>query len=417
MSALRRNRTRSTAQRLKVFPNVESLESRLALSGAHATVAPPRPGGTISGQILNDVNGRGIGQVKVELIDADGQVVAATRTGPRGRYAFRVKEAGPYVVHAAAPPRWLQTSPTFDSLAPTGAYAISPSTGKPYTGASWNYRTGNNDPANGPVGPGAWSTIAPAGRLPFESPINLKGASVDLGQYLAIHYQDATPKAIIDNGAQIQGQFDPSASDSIVLNGQVYELSQFHYHDAAENQVDGYTYPMEEHFVNVSASGAETVIAVFLQLGPHNAALQPILDAATAHLATPNSTTTIETPIHFAGLLPTNLQGWFYEGSLTTPPLSQTVNWLVLSTPITLDAQQLRQYEAVADHAGFLPNNRPIQPTDGRQVNQFDIDVDVQGSPIQDANFTFTPRNLAQHQATRLASRPSGTGPAFRRHA
>ena len=45
--------------------------------------------------------------------------------------------------------------------------------------------------------------------------------------------------------------------------------------------------------------------------------------------------------INFAGLLPTSLMGWYYQGSLTTPPLSQVVNWLVLSTPITLDDKEV----------------------------------------------------------------------------
>lgn len=147
---------------------------------------------------------------------------------------------------------------------------------------------------------------------------------------------------------------------------------------------------MEEHFVNVSAAGAETVVAVFIQLGAHNSALQPILDAATADLTSPNTTTPGTSPIDFAGLLPTSLEGWFYEGSLTTPPLSQTVNWLVLSTPITLDYQQLAQYEKVAGGSGFLLNNRPIQPTDGRQVNQFNINLDFQGQSIGGNDFSFT---------------------------
>ena len=218
---------------------------------------------------------------------------------------------------------------------------------------------------------------------------------MDLSQYLTINYANTVPKAIINNGAQIQTQFNTSPSDSINLDGTTYDLSQFHYHDPAENQVNGYTCPMEEHFVNVSASGAETVIGVFLQLGAFNPSLQPILDAASADLTTPNSKTTINTPINFAGLLPTSMEGWFYEGSLTTPPLSQVVNWLVLATPITLNYTQLVQYEEVASGSGFLPGARPIQPLDGRQVNEFNIDVNFQSQPITGADFSFARNNAA----------------------
>ena len=143
------------------------------------------------------------------------------------------------------------------------------------------------------------------------------------------------------------------------------------------------------HFVFESAAGAETVLAVFLQLGAHNDALQPILDAARASLTTPGSSTTISTPIDFAGLLPPSMQGWFYQGSLTTPALSQPVNWVVFSTPITLDYGQLQQYETVAKAGGFLPNARPVQPLDGRQVNQFDFDVNFQNQLVASLNFTL----------------------------
>src|SRR4051794_32823331 len=97
--------------------NVERLETRLALSGSHATMA--QPSGTITGRILNEANGHGLGQVTVQLSNANGQVVATTHTGPRGRYAFHVKSAAPYVVHAVTPRRFIQTSPTFANTAPT----------------------------------------------------------------------------------------------------------------------------------------------------------------------------------------------------------------------------------------------------------------------------------------------------------
>jgi carbonic anhydrase len=374
------------SRRKKAFVSVERLEPRLALSGAQAAWNWAR---TITGAITNDATGRGLGGVGVELIGSNDQVVARTRTGPRGNYRFQVPHEGPYVLRAIAPRGFAQTSPTFSFSATTGSYATNPATGKPYDATNWSYHTGNNDPANGPVGPAAWSTIAAAGDKPFESPINITGAPIDLSPYLTINYADSVPSAIVNNGAQIQVQFPSTAGASITLDGETFQLSQFHYHDTAENQIDGYTYPMEEHFVNVSASGAVTAVAVFLQLGAHNAAIQPILDAATAHLTSPNSSTTLDAPVNFAGLLPGSLEGWFYAGSLTTPPLAQTVNFLVLSTPITLDYQQLMQYEKVAGDSGFLLNNRPIQPTDGRRMNQFTIDVDFQGQSLGGNNFSF----------------------------
>ena len=83
---------------------------------------------------------------------------------------------------------------------------------------------------------------------------------------------------------------------------------------------------------------------VFLRLGAFNPSIQPILDAAAAaNLTAVGSKTTPGTPVHHAGLLPSSLEGWFYKGTLTTPPLSGVVNFLVLATPVTLSHPQLRQ--------------------------------------------------------------------------
>lgn len=210
---------------------------------------------------------------------------------------------------------------------------------------------------------------------------------------LSVDYTPAVPKQIINNGHQIKMQFTSSTSDTVTLGDQVYTLSQFHYHDPAENTLHGYKYTMEEHFVNVSAPGAETVLAVFLKLGAHNYnyALDPVLNAASA-LTAAGSQTTSTTPIDFAGLLPSKKQGWYFQGSLTTPPLSLPVNWLVFQTPITLDAKQLGEYEQVASGAGFLPNARPTQPLDGRLLNMINNDVNFQGMSLTGENFSIAPK-------------------------
>jgi carbonic anhydrase len=86
------------------------------------------------------------------------------------------------------------------------------------------------------------------------------------------------------------------------------------------------------------------------------------------------------------------LDGWYFQGSLTTPPLSRPVYWFVLKTPITLDAGQLAEYQTVATDGGFLPNARPIQPQDGRRLNEIDNDVSFQNGPVANVNFMIAPR-------------------------
>jgi carbonic anhydrase len=349
-------------------------------SYAHPLAVP----GTISGQVTLQPDGKGVAHVHVELIDDLGHIVERTTTNAAGDYSFPVSRNGPYVVREVPPKGMTQVFPTFGSFSTTGGYA--PNRG----GFSWNYSSTNSDPAAGAVGPQHWDTIAPSGDLPFQSPISLRGRTVNLDKVLSIHYDSVAPSDIMNNGKQIQVEYkEPSANDSIKLGGTTFDLTQFHYHDPAENLVGKHQYTMEEHFVNESDSKAEAVVAVFLKIGARNHALAPILNAAYKYLRTPNTTTGIKKPIDFSGLLPKNHQGWYYVGSLTTPPLSQPVYWLVYKTPITLGIHQLAKYQAVASAGGFLPNNRPIQPVFGRQLNEIDNQVNYLGGTMSNVNFTL----------------------------
>ena len=398
-------RSDSPTARRRILPVCEALEHRTVLNGPRITagmgaavfhdgshdeqVHESRTDwhaaiGTIAGRVTNTATGRGVRGIRgiqVQLIDSSGDIVRRNRTNARGQYRFRIIANGPYVVHEVTPRRLVQTSPTFVYTAPQGP----PVTGK------WNFKTGNTNPAAGAVGPYGWNTIARAGNLPFESPINISSPPINLGKYLTISYND-TQATIANSGHDIEAIISSSSSDVIDVGGQQFELRRFHFHDPSEDQVYGKGYSMEVHFVNVSPSGAVTVLAVFLQPGAENRALQPILDDAPP---TPGTSTTTATPINLRGLLPSSMQGWFFQGSLTTPPLSQPINWFVFATPITLNSPQLNQYEQLAEESGFLPNARPIQPLDGRQVNEFNYDVNFQSQSVAGLSFTLARRPKA----------------------
>jgi carbonic anhydrase len=360
-------------------PSVGGLEARHLLSVTLGHIHPLQTSsivGTISGEVVNDKTGLGMSGIRVQLIDSAGHVTKSTTTGRFGNYSLSVPSAGAYVVRELVPRGWVQTSPTFARDEPTGSYLPG------FGNNSWNYTSSNTDPSQGVVGPAGWGNLTTVDGDPFGSPVNITRPTIDLSKVVSVNYAPAVPKQIINNSHQIQVQFNSSTADTVTLGGQVFTLSQFHYHDPSEDTVHGKRARMEEHFVNLSDSGAETVVAVFLQLGAHNYALDPVLNAESTSLTTPNSSTTISTPIDFAGLLPKSTRGWFYQGSLTTPPLSLPVNWFVYATPITLDAKQLAEYGAVASGSGFLPNARPVQPLDGRIVNEINYDVNFTGTNL-----------------------------------
>src|SRR4051812_42224575 len=74
--------------------------------------------GMISGRVVNESNTRGLHGVRIQLIDADGNVVKTTATNARGQYQFRVRANGPYVVREVTPRNFVQMSPTFANRAP-----------------------------------------------------------------------------------------------------------------------------------------------------------------------------------------------------------------------------------------------------------------------------------------------------------
>ena len=191
--------------------------------------------GTIAGTITNAANDRGIKGISVKLINSSGRVVSTTSTNSLGQYQFEVAANGPYVVRAIVPPRFVRTSPTFVYTPP--------------------------EPS--------------AGNLPFESPINITGRATNLSKYLTITYHDTEDGQVTITPVEVKA---PSFnSDSIDVDGQEFGLEQFHFHAPSENHVDRRAYSMEEHFVNMNAAGAISVLGVFLKLGAYNPALQPIL--------------------------------------------------------------------------------------------------------------------------------------------
>lgn len=387
MLGLKSKRKKARVARRGALPGCESLEKREVLSSYTG------PFGTISGSVINTATEQGVPNVQIDLFNSANKLVAKTRTNAQGFYLFHVKAPDAYVVYEVLPRGFIQETPSFVLTPPDGSFnTATAGTTSAQQSASWNYGFGITPPA-GPDGPYAWDTVAPSADLPFESPVDIpKGVRpIDLSGILSANITPSVPTDIINNSHQIQIQYPTTnAADSIMLGGVPFFLAQFHYHDPSETTIAGKRYTMEEHFVTMSATGAETVVAVLLRLGAHNAALQPILDTATASLTKPNSKATVTYPIDFAGLLPNKLTGWFYVGSLTTPPVAQPVNWVVLSTPITLDAAQLAQYEAVAASGGFLPNARPVQPLDGRIIDQLGNQLVFAGPGIAGVNFNVT---------------------------
>ncbi len=216
-------------------------------------------------------------------------------------------------------------------------------------GPGWTY--------SGPNGPEYWNRLdaafagCAAGQQ--ESPIDLSGAiSADLGP-LGLQWR-RLPARVLDTGHAIQVEASPGSN--LTMGEKGYQLLQFHVHQPSEHLLNGHRYPLEIHFVHTAPDGTLGVVGVFAEPGESNPVLQTVLAAvATAGAADDRPT------LDLTALLPEQ-RGYFrYEGSLTTPPCSETVDWAVLAKPITVSDAQIEAFARL--HPG---NTRPLQPLNRR---------------------------------------------------
>jgi carbonic anhydrase len=210
----------------------------------------------------------------------------------------------------------------------------------------------------GPSGPDHWSELSSAYNVcntgQQESPIDLKGViPADLGS-LGIKWSPM-PIHATNNGHTVQ--YDAPAGNSFSMMGGTYTLAQFHIHHPSEHLLNGERFPLEIHFVHKMPDGRIGVIGVLVAEGAANPTLQKLLDAIPASAGK----TTDGPSFDPRALLPKNHGFDRYEGSLTTPPCSESVDWVVLRTPISASPAQVQQFAKL-----FPFNARPIQALDRR---------------------------------------------------
>lgn len=212
----------------------------------------------------------------------------------------------------------------------------------------------------GDAGPEHWGSLSAdyqscsAGAQ--QSPIDLSGAVRAELSDVAVAYADM-PLKILNNGHTVQCNAAPGSG--IEVEGTRYELLQFHFHHPSEHTVDGKAFEMEAHFVHKSAAGTLAVLGVMIQPGQANAALAPIFEAMPMKMAEEREVAGLA--IGPAQILPANRAHYRYFGSLTTPPCSEGVHWMVLKAPIEASTQQIARFAEA-----FPLNARPVQKRNRR---------------------------------------------------
>ncbi|KXF75639.1 hypothetical protein ATN84_16745 [Paramesorhizobium deserti] len=128
-----------------------------------------------------------------------------------------------------------------------------------------------------------------------------------------------------------------------------------------EHLLKGVRFPLECHFVHHLDDGEIAVIGVLMKEGRRNEAFEQIL-----RLAPEVPGKAVEIPggyLPVKDLLPGTLHYIRYSGSLTTPPCSEAVNWMILVEPVEISADQIARFAALYPY-----NARPLQLSHHRPI-------------------------------------------------
>ncbi len=223
-------------------------------------------------------------------------------------------------------------------------------------GAHWGY--------SGEGGPEHWGTLDPAfemcGKGVNQSPINMTDFIEGELAPITFNYSGLATE-VVNNGHAIQANY--AAGSTITIDGKTFELKQFHFHSPSENHLNGKSYPMESHFVHVDKDGNIAVIGVFYEIGEANAGMAKLWKQMPKEVG---GKAALAAQVKADELLPADRDYYRFNGSLTTPPCSEGVYWLMMKKTVTVSEDQVKQFTGVMGH----PNNRPIQPTGARPVLQ-----------------------------------------------
>jgi carbonic anhydrase len=220
--------------------------------------------------------------------------------------------------------------------------------------AHWGY--------SGHEGPAHWGELDPEYSACSEgknqSPVNLTGMIESDLSPISISYQTGGNE-ILNNGHTIQVNYKPGST--MTVNGHKFELKQFHFHSSSENTIEGHSYPMEAHFVHTDKEGNLAVIAVMFKTGKKNAELEKAWTHMPENAGNKNA---LSTSVDARNLLPHKHDYYRFNGSLTTPPCSEGVWWVVMKSFNSASKEQIDKFAHTMGH----PNHRPVQPLNARTI-------------------------------------------------
>ena len=216
----------------------------------------------------------------------------------------------------------------------------------------------------GESGPQAWGKLKPEFNVcasgKRQSPINIEESMTLQGPAEPLQFNyTVSSGTVVNNGHTIQ--VDMSGDNTLTVRGSVYKLVQFHFHTPSEEQINFRSSAMVAHLEHRNNEGQLAVVAVLLDPGVANSLINKVWTYMPLDLSD-----RVRMPaglIDMNELLPKDQRYYQFIGSMTTPPCTEGVLWMVMKQPTQLSPAQIRLFQQLFPH-----NARPVQPTNGRPV-------------------------------------------------
>jgi len=191
-----------------------------------------------------------------------------------------------------------------------------------------------------------------------QSPIDIRQATPAPLPALEFGYGAVAP-AIVNNGHTIQ--VTVPAGQFLTVGGKRYQLLQFHFHTPSEERIKGKASAMVAHLVHRDEEGHLGVVAVLLEPGSRGSAFDTVLENLPRKAG--QTLTVADLNLDLQSLLPKDRRYYDFEGSLTTPPCSEGVHWMVLREPVKVQPKSIQAFRSL-----YAQNARSVQPLWGREV-------------------------------------------------
>ena len=222
---------------------------------------------------------------------------------------------------------------------------------------------------SGSEGPEFWGDLSAnfstcktgSNQSPVDIPASVKDALLDAKlPAIPFKYNMLTPSTIVNNGHTVQ--VNMWSGGEITVDDIKFKLKQFHFHTPSENTVNGKSYPLEAHFVHVSADNKIAVVAILFAPGADDKTLTNLWEKLPMEKGD-------ESKLESHSLKPLEMEAklsnyYRFNGSLTTPPCTEGVRWIVMKQPFHVSKEQIEKLQKALKQ----PNNRPVQPLNARVI-------------------------------------------------